>query len=417
MKMEKMMKMNVLFALVLLVSGLALGGCTKDDDTWNVSELANAREDQDVGGLLMVPLTLIQSAAGKGAVCMDGSLPAYHFDPGHGSGANSWLVNLEGGGWCNNIRSCVYRKTSRRGSSNYMEKEIPFTGIMSNDPAMNPDFYNWNRVKVRYCDGASFKGEGYDKACILEDKRIYEAAMEELMSKGMRNADQAFLSGCSAGGLAVVQHCDEFHGLFPANIKVKCIADAGLFLDAVDVAGGRTLRGFYGGVVNLQGAAANLPKNCTSQMDGALCFFPENILNNIQTPLLFVNTAYDVWQIQESLAPKSADPTGYWDSCKKNYTTCDAKQIQFLQEFRDQMLNRVNYFSGIKQNGLFINSCFAHCQTERQDTWYQDDSPRIRNLTVAKAVGDWYLDRSEVKVIDCAYPCDSSCHNLIFRRS
>lgn len=36
-------------------------------------------------------------------------------------------------------------------------------------------------------------------------------------------------------------------------------------------------------------------------------------------------------QIQESLAPKSADPTGYWKYCKKNYTTCDAKQIQFLQ--------------------------------------------------------------------------------------
>ena len=26
------------------------------------------------------------------------------------------------------------------------------------------DFYNWNRVKIRYCDGASFAGEGSDKA-------------------------------------------------------------------------------------------------------------------------------------------------------------------------------------------------------------------------------------------------------------
>ena len=26
------------------------------------------------------------------------------------------------------------------------------------------DFYNWNRVKIRYCDGASFAGEGFDKA-------------------------------------------------------------------------------------------------------------------------------------------------------------------------------------------------------------------------------------------------------------
>lgn len=25
------------------------------------------------------------------------------------------------------------------------------------------DFYNWNRVRVRYCDSASFAGEGYDE--------------------------------------------------------------------------------------------------------------------------------------------------------------------------------------------------------------------------------------------------------------
>ena len=25
------------------------------------------------------------------------------------------------------------------------------------------DFYNWNRVKLRYCDGASFAGEGQNE--------------------------------------------------------------------------------------------------------------------------------------------------------------------------------------------------------------------------------------------------------------
>ena len=93
------------------------------------------------------------------------------------------------------MRACQFRKTSRRGSSDLMEKEIPFGGIMSSSPADNPgpsdcdddltssciasrsacrallidqvratDFYNWNRVKIRYCDGASFAGEGFDKA-------------------------------------------------------------------------------------------------------------------------------------------------------------------------------------------------------------------------------------------------------------
>ena len=45
---------------------------------------------------------------------------------------------LQGGGWCNTIRNCVYRKTTRRGSSKFMEKQLPFTGILSNKPEENP---------------------------------------------------------------------------------------------------------------------------------------------------------------------------------------------------------------------------------------------------------------------------------------
>lgn len=36
-------------------------------------------------------------------------------------------------------------------------------------------------------------------------------------------------------------------------------------------------------------------------------------------------------QIQESLAPKSADPSGSWNDCRLNYAKCSASQIQFLQ--------------------------------------------------------------------------------------
>ena len=43
------------------------------------------------------------------------------------------------------------------------------------------------------------------------------------------------------------------------------------------------------------------------------------------------------------------------------------------------MLNAIEGVSRSTQNGLFINSCFAHCQTERQDTWFADDSPLIGN--------------------------------------
>lgn len=390
-----------------------------EEEYWNGTALRFMEAGEPAANPLLVGLTLIPSAAQKGAVCLDGTLPGYHLHRGFGSGANNWLIQLEGGGWCNDIRTCVYRKKTRRGSSNYMEKQIEFTGILSNKPDENPDFFNWNRVKVRYCDGASFSGEGYNEAAGLyfRGQRIWLAAMEDLMSKGMHNADQALLSGCSAGGLASILHCDEFRELFPSSTKVKCLADAGFFLDVVDVAGGRTMRAFFDGIVNLQGVAKNLPGYCTSRMDATSCFFPENLVARIRTPLFLLNTAYDVWQLQASLAPPRSDPRGYWRPCKLNNANCNENQISFLQGFRNEMLNALKTFSLAAENGLFINSCFAHCQSERQDTWFGSDSPAIGNKGIAKSVGDWYFDKLTVKEIDCPYPCDKTCHNLVSRQA
>ncbi|XP_074572522.1 pectin acetylesterase 10-like [Curcuma longa] len=408
--------MGLLWAALLLL----LAGWGEGSELRNVSELEAANYVISSGSPpLFVGLTTIQSAVAEGAVCLDGSPPGYHLHRGYGSGANSWIINLEGGGWCNDIRSCVYRKMSHHGSSYHMENQIQFTGILSDKPNENPDFYNWNRVKIRYCDGASFMGEGYNKAAGLyfRGQRIWLAAMEELMSLGMRHASQALLSGCSAGGLATILHCDEFRALFPGYTRVKCLADAGMFLDVADVAGGHTMRSYFGSVVKLQGVWRNLPRTCTARMDAISCFFPANIVPNIQTPLFLLNTAYDVWQLQQSLAPKTADPNGYWRECKMNHANCNGYQMQFLQGFRNQMINAVRDFSGWGKNGLFLNSCFAHCQSERQDTWYTSNSPLLGHKRIATNVGDWFFERGQVIAVDCAYPCDSTCHHIVFRGS
>lgn len=107
-------------------------------------------------------------------------------------------------------------------------------------------------------------------------KRVWEAVMHELLSKGLANAKQviqlwilhisqcvflhschkrykhlgqsrnviegmilvcdfslqALLTGCSAGGLATFIHCDDFQALLPKQTTVKCLPDAGFFLNA-----------------------------------------------------------------------------------------------------------------------------------------------------------------------------------------
>nr|GFD22223.1 pectin acetylesterase 8-like [Tanacetum cinerariifolium] len=42
-----------------------------------------------------VEMTFIQSAIAKGAVCLDGSPPAYQFDKGFGEGVDKWLIHIQ----------------------------------------------------------------------------------------------------------------------------------------------------------------------------------------------------------------------------------------------------------------------------------------------------------------------------------
>ncbi|XP_047265332.1 pectin acetylesterase 9 isoform X4 [Capsicum annuum] len=333
-------------------------------------------------GRLLVNMTLVRNASALGAYCLDGSLPAYHLHRGFGAGANNWLLQFEGGGWCNDIKSCLDRSKTHRGSTRYMNKLEVFAGILSNNASFNPDFYNWNRVKIRYCDGASFAGDAkfFNGTSLLyfKGQRIWQAILLDLLPKGLGHAKKALLSGCSAGGLATFLHCDNFTSYLPKNASVKCLSDAGFFLDERDIALNHTMRSFYEDLVSLQGVEPNLNQNCTSTLYYPhLCFFPHSIT--------------------------------YW--CRL-LPILDG--IGIIAGFRKNMLAALRvFYQDSRRDGMYINSCFTHCQSETQDTWFAVDSPRIHNKTIAQTVGDWYYSRNVSKEIDCAYPCDTTCHNMI----
>ncbi|RVW33804.1 Pectin acetylesterase 5 [Vitis vinifera] len=354
-------------------------------------------------------------------------------------------ASSSGGGWCNTVASCLIRKTTALGSSNYMERQVRFSGILSHDSSQNPGkfypatmhglffssishvlfyFFDWNKVKLRYCDGASFAGNSQknETQLFFRGQRIWEAVMDELLSIGLSNAKQVLLSGCSAGGLATLIHCDDFRGILPKDATVKCLADAGFFLDEKDVTGNRRIRSFYSDVVHLQGVASSLDKDCVGRMEPsqagflliADCFFPQEFIKNIKTPVFLVNPAYDFWQIQHVLIPAESDPSGKWAKCRLSIQKCSPAQIEILHGFRNSMLKTLSEFQQNKDGGMFINSCFSHCQTLMTETWHSPYSPRINNKTIAESVGDWYFNRKLVKQIDCPYPCNPTCYNMDF---
>ncbi|CAI0472708.1 unnamed protein product [Linum tenue] len=402
------------FAAVLFTFTLLIESGTEDP-----SAIGNRPLDLPISADDPVELTLLRNAKDRGAFCLDGSLPGYHFEKGFGSGSNKWVIHIEGGGWCNTIESCSYRSRTALGSSKFMDRQVIFAGMLSRDPSQNPDFYNWNRIKIRYCDGASLAGHPESEfkngtKLFFRGQLIWEAIMDELLSMGMAKAKQAFLTGCSAGGLATLIHCDDFRHLLPKYTTVKCLADAGFFLDEKDVGGHYTMRSFYQDVLLLQGVDKSLHKNCVSKTDPSQCLFPREIIKNTRTPIFLVHPGYDFWQIRNILVPDVSDPSGHWRKCRQGLQYCNSTQIEILQGFRTSLLNALDEFKQNKEGGYFINSCFIHCQTWFSPTWHSPSSPRINNKTIAESVGDWYFDRQEVKQIDCPYPCNPTCHNMDF---
>ena len=93
-------------------------------------------------------------------------------------------------------------------------------GLLSDNCSKNPDFYNFNRVFMKYCDGNSFSGnrdaavsvvgtDGKSKDLFFRGRRILDETLAALKADhGLGSADSVLLTGCSAGGLSTFLHTD-----------------------------------------------------------------------------------------------------------------------------------------------------------------------------------------------------------------
>nr|GLL45939.1 hypothetical protein DM860_003442 [Ipomoea trifida] len=271
-----------------------------------------------------VSRTLLYNA--KGAVCLDGSPPAYYLDEGEGQGSNNWLIFLE----TNNV---TYR-------------------------------------------GA----------------RIFTAIVEDLLRRGMNNAQNAILAGSSAGGLAAILHCDRFRSVLPEAARVKCLADSAIFIhDEYSIVGNKSFDRVFQGLIDLHGSAPMLPASCSAKVSKPfLCFFPQYILKNIATPMFIVMSAFDRVQIQYDLSFEHLD-------CLVN-KTCSLVEMTAIQELRLELLDALPSTSSPSFRGIWLTSCITHDVT--MYSWVASKMMRIDNKTYPQAFADWFYDRSAVQAID-----------------
>uniref|UniRef100_A0A1X7SGA5 Pectin acetylesterase n=1 Tax=Amphimedon queenslandica TaxID=400682 RepID=A0A1X7SGA5_AMPQE len=117
--------------------------------------------------------------------------------------------------------------------------------------------------------------------------KILQLILQSVMDKGMSNAKEVILTGCSAGGLATYIHTNYVKSLLSPTVTFRAIADAGYFIDAPDVNGEWYIRTFYSDVFNMQNCSDGVNQDCIAAYKGTnetwKCFMAQILIHTMTT--------------------------------------------------------------------------------------------------------------------------------------
>ena len=384
----------------------------------------------------MTKVDLKEAAAKTGAVCLDGSPAAYYFKAGTGVNSSKWVLHLEGGGYCVSKESCFLRAHSSFGSSIRAPSFVTFSGPLDENPSVNPDFYDWNHVYLHYCDGASFAGE-LAEPIVVNGHPVYYRGLRNLKAiindlldnKGLNNADEVFLNGGSAGGIAVFLHADRIGKMLPKTVRrYKASPFSGTFLDIPNAEGVSVVVPMLKNAYLLHNCSGGVHPDCLAsfgQGSGYMCMFAEHTVQYIKTPLFISNSAYDLCTTscfiggEPTTNPNvvnncSAVPG--WGLCEANPQNCTQDQWKAIENLGETFSKTFENNKAVNSagNGLFEYSCHDHVAELHNNAW---NVITVQGTTMRQAITKWYFSNNEPasKHIykDCknqrSYCCNPTC--------
>lgn len=395
---------GIVFGIALsTVAGTPLQYDTIPGETWFGKEaVRRARSPHTV---LKLHMMSDKGLGGMGAVCLDGSDAGFYFAPSaNPDHARDWQIYFQGGGWCYDELACLLRSNTTLGSSKTWESAISAGGIMSDDCKVNPDLCDFNRVYIRYCDGASFSGnrdhpltvtgrDGKAKPIYFRGRRIMDAVLETLKGFGLGTAQTVLLTGCSAGGLATYLHADYVHlklqALAPALTKFRAAPISGFFLLHQTVYGRPVYPDQMKHVFQMANSSHGVNDNCIAASLPELrwqCIFASHSYAHMKTPTFELNSAADSWQLENIYT----NYDGGWKRCLQSQETgCSDSQLSSLNKYISDYMGTAwssdNF--GKDGNGAFLHSCTLHCEAQSDLRWA---SISVRGTTMQEAFSKWW---------------------------
>lgn len=326
------------------------------------------------------------------------------------------MIHFMGGGWCTSLDDCVGRSKTDLGSSKSFAKDKDSIlgswdggvhGLFSSDPSVNPQWANWTKVYVRYCDGASFGGSVAAPVKVGEDtiyfrgRQVLDAVLQHLLSSGLSEAPAFLVNGCSAGGLSVWLHLDYIASQMPSGMDVRGVPECGFFMDLPKYDGTPSYTPLYQTVDKMQNVTGSESANtdCIKANSGQewRCFMAQYTLPHIKTPFFAVNSVYDAWQAGNIVRISS--------DCGEDMAKCSPSELASFQNLRTTMLGNLTAHINAHDrphSAYWTYNCVTHCGQLCHDSRWGTLENAARSATIKDAIGDWWFDGAEGSSVSTA---------------
>jgi len=356
-----------------------------------------------LGSSEKVQLTTLSDTTSK---CMDGSSAGFYFAPATNSTwANSWIIDLQGGGECATQKNCEKKVNTALGSSKYFKQQVELGFLEQSDPVNNPTFSQWNRVFIPYCSQDLWTGtvtapNSNTWGWYFAGHKIFEAVLNALHE--LDSAEEIILTGESAGGIGVWPNLDYLAQRYK-RARVVGAPIAGFYFYAHPYTGtGHTssdLADFREEAwpSHYQVWQSFVDADCKAGMPKTpwACILSNNSYPYISSEVYIIESGVDqVVTLAHDWVPNQ-DP--FWTSEVKDY----------LQEWHNNMtIALAPALSAKSTNGVFFPACYIH-------TAFGTSSPLIDGLNFIQGFHSWYFNETTpTKLQDkCGILCNPTCNH------
>lgn len=342
-------------------------------------------------------ITLPDSAHAK---CLDGSNYSFHLIRGSGSGADKFLISFAGAGWCGgSIKNRIPVEACRQRAHNPFGKSVRMFDyffprvrrLHSSKPKFNPEFYNWNKVFVHYCDGFGQLSNKNAYGLYFNGLNNTLGVLDYLSSNlRFKDADKVIVTGFSSGGISAMTWTNYIDSITTKKNNTFLLVDSGVFYNEPNNGKGITVESIFKGISKYFGDVSKIMNTfckIKNKEEEWKCFEPENFFSTIHVPILIIQNLYESAGLVNFMNENCFFNWRFVDGCGEE----DVKVIkEFGKEYEKNFRKLVKEHKNI---AIWTPKHIGHILCSIAHGW--DTQLKVNNVTMMEMIVHWYKDSSQ----------------------